>query len=358
MKFLSFLLSVMIFLAGCKNEQNTDSKTVSKTESRNLLKYSKQLKMTESADSLFIFSGNEKLSFSKKELPLKTAMVVPTSVLSYLDELGRMDAVKGISQPDFVFNPKIIELYLQNKLEVIGSFDEIFVEKILISKPDIFVTSSGPTLAKYHQQIKNAGIRLLYIDEYLESEPLARAEYVKVFGKLFGKEKKADGLFDEIEKNYNQIISKIKDSHPNKPTVFANQIYGDVWYMPGGRSFQARLFRDAGGDYLWQDDDSDGSLKLNFESVYEKAANADLWLNAGDFPNLKSLVGSYKNYEWFAAVKNKKVYNWNKRSNEKGANDYFETGTVRPDMVLNDLAAIFYPGLFPDYELFFYKRLD
>ena len=74
--------------------------------------------------------------------------------------------------------------------------------------------------------------------------------------------------------------------------------------------------------------------------------------------HLKSLTGSYKNYEWFAAVKNKKVYNWNKRSNEKGANDYFETGTVRPDMVLNDLAAIFYPELFPEYELFFYKKLD
>lgn len=354
MKYIHLLLSILIFSIGCKNEPKIDPKT----ENRNLLKYSKQLKMTESADSVFIISGNEKLSFSKNELPLKTAMVVPTSVLSYLDELGLIDVVKGISQPDFVFNPKIIELHKQNKLEVIGSFDEIFVEKILVSKPDIFVTSSGPTLAKYHQQIKNAGIRLLYIDEYDEAEPLARAEYAKVFGKLFGKEKEADELFDGIEKNYNEIISKIEDSNQNKPTVFANQIYGDVWYMPGGRSFQARLFKDAGGDYLWQDDDSDGSLKLTFESVFEKAANADLWLNAGDLPNLKSLTGSYKNYEWFAAVKNKKVYNWNKRSNEKGANDYFETGTVRPDMVLNDLAAVFYPELFPEYKLFFYKRLD
>lgn len=350
MKSTVVFIIFSIFLFSCKNESKV------KTENSNLLKYTDQLQLSESLDSVFIISANEKLGFSKTELPLKTAMVVPTSAISYLDELGLLEVVKGISQPDFVFNLKVIELYQQHKIEQIGSFDEIFTEKVLLGNPDIFITSSGPSLSKFHQQIKEAGIKILYIDEYDEKEPLARAEYVKVFGKLFGKEKEADTVFEEIENNYNQII-KIVSNH-KKPTVFANQIYGDVWYMPGGKSFQSRLFKDAGGDYLWRDDESEGSLKLNFETVFEKASNADYWINAGDYKDLKSLTGSYKNYDWFEAVKNQKVYSWNKMSNDKGANDYFETGTVRPDLVLNDLAAILYPDLFPEYELYFYKKLD
>lgn len=344
------IFSFLLF--SCKKE------TLSKTEDSNLLKYANQIQMSETSDSVFIFSSGEKLGFSKSELPLKTTMVVPTSAISYLNELDLLSVIKGISQPDFVYNSTIIDLYNQNKIEQIGSYDEIFTEKILIEKPDIFITSSGPTLARFHQQIKNSGIRVLYIDEYEEKKPLSRAEYLKVFGKLFGKEKEAEIVFDEIVNNYNEILKIVSDSNLKKPTVFANQIYGDVWYMPGGKSFQSGLFKDAGGDYLWKDDNSEGSLKLSFESVYEKAADASVWMNAGDYPNLKALTGAYSNYEWFDAVKNKKVYNWSKRSNSKGANDYFETGTVRPDMVLKDLSAIFYPELFPGYDLFFYEKLE
>lgn len=354
MKPIHLFIAFFVFLFSCNIKPNEN--TIPKNQK--LLKYTSQIQMTENKDSVFIQSGSEKLGFSKSELPLKTAMVVPTSAISYLDELGLLSVIKGISQPDFVYNPEILELYNQKKIEQIGSFDEIFTEKIILSKPDIFISSSGPTLARFHQQIKNSGIKILYIDEYDEKEPLARAEYVKIFGKLFGKEKEAYLIFEEIENNYNEILKTVGESNKKKPTVFANQIYGDVWYMPGGKSFQSRLFSDAGGDYLWKNDDSEGSLKLSFESVFEKAGNADIWLNAGDYPNIKSLTGAYKNYEWFDAVKNKEVYNWNKKSNSKGANDYFETGTVRPDLVLKDLSAVFYPDLFPGYELIFYKKLD
>lgn len=352
MRLSVLFLLTSIFLFSCNHPTEQ-----AKSENPNLLKYALQIQMTESKDSVFIQSGNEELRFSKNKLPLKTAMVIPTSAISYLDELGLIAVIKGISQPDFVFNPKVIELFNQKKIEQIGSFDEIFVEKILLNKPDIFITSSGPTLAKFHQQIKNAGIKILYIDEYDEKEPLARAEYVKIFGKLFGKEKEADEIFEEIEKNYNEIVSSVEKSDNKKPKVFANQIYGDVWYMPGGKSFQARLFKDAGGSYVWSDDDSESSLKLSFEKIFEKAANADFWLNAGDYKDLESLLETYKNYEWFTAAKNKNIYNWNKKSNVKGANDYFETGTVRPDLVLKDLASIFYPDLYPEHELYFYDRL-
>ena len=351
---ISLILSAFLFVfISCKQDV---AKSNSPAQSE--FKFISKIDLNENPDGFELISGGKSISFKEKELPLKSAMVIPTSAIAYLDELNLTDKITGISQPDFIFNPKIQSKIQNKQIEIIGTFDEIFVEKILVKKPDIFISTLSPTLAKFHDLIQKEGIKILYIDEYEELNPLAKAEYVKIFGKLFGKEKEANELFEEIEKNYNEIKSKVQQNQAKNPTVFANQIYGDTWYMPGGKSFQAKLFEDAGANYLWASDDSFGTLNLSFESVFEKANNADIWMNAGDFPDKKYLLTSYKNYDWFAAFKSGNIYNWNKRKSAKGANDYFETGTARPDWVLKDLAAIFHPELFPEHELRFYKRLE
>lgn len=353
MKCVQVVAILFLVILSCKKEHSSDLSSENEIQ----FQYITKIQWHENQDSISLNSGGEALRFAKKDLPLKTAMVVPTSVISYLDELNLTDKITGVSQIDFIFNPEIHQNLKANKIIEIGTFNELFIEKILVSKPDVFITTSGPTLAKFHELLKREGINILYIDEYEEPEPLAKAEYVKIFGKLFGKEKEADDLFKEIEKNYLEIHSKVKESSTKNPAVIANQMYGDVWYMPGGKSFQAILFKDAGGDYLWSADTSAGTLNFSFESVFEKAHNADIWMNAGDFPSKAALLATYPHYEWFAAFKSGNIYNWSKRKSATGANDYFETGTARPDWVLKDLAAIFHSELFPGHELFFYERL-
>lgn len=350
---ISYLISILfLILISCKQDLKEYN-----AQSGNVLKFITKIELKEQDGKIEINSGGKTISFQKNELPLKTAMVIPTSAIAYMEELGLIDKITGISQPDFIFNPKIHELIKQNKISTIGSFDEIFLEKILTNKPDIFISTSSPTLAKFHEQFEKENIKVIYIDEYEELNPLARAEYVKIFGILFGKENEANDLFNQIERNYNKIKTLVAKNQSKNPSVFANQIYGDIWYMPGGKSFQAKLIEDAGGNYLWKSDNGIGTLNLSFESVFEKANDADIWVNAGDFPDKATLLASYKNYEWFSAFRNGNIYNWNQRITPKGANDYFETGTVRPDLVLKDLAAIFHPKLFPNHELMFYKRL-
>lgn len=347
------ILACICLVFGCKDRAKTIESDAQAIE----FKYITKIRMTDDGESIRIHSGGEVTRFSKEELPLNSAMVIPTSVIAYLDELDLTDKITGISQPAHIYNPAIRKLYKNNQIQEIGTFNEIFIEKVLVSKPEIFVSMSSPALAKFHEILKSNGISVIYIDEYEELNPLAKAEYVKIFGILFGKEREAENLFQEIEENYKTIQAMTAQLSGQKPTVMANQIYGDIWYMPGGKSFQALLFRDAGGDYLWADTTQEGTLHLSFESVYEKAKDADVWMNAGDFPNLNALKGSYNNYDWFEAVRNQKVYNWNQRITASGGNDYFEKGVTRPDWVLKDLAAIFYPERFPEHELYFYKRL-
>lgn len=348
----SFVFALIIF--SCKQE----NQKIQYVENQNHLKFSEKIELKKTDDSIQIISGGTTVYFSKKGLPLKTAMVIPTSALAYMDELNLTEKITGISQPDFIYNSKIMNQIRNKNTNVIGTFDEVFIERILVNKPDVFFSTSSPTLAKFHAQMEKENIKVVYIDEYEELNPLARAEYVKIFGILFGKEKEADELFHQIEKNYTEIKSSVQKNSSENPTVFANQIYGDIWYMPGGKSFQAKLIEDAGGNYLWESDEGTGTLNLSFESVFEKAGKADVWINAGDFAGKNALLASYPNYNWFSAFKNGNVYNWNKRITPKGANDYFETGTVRPDLVLKDLAAIFHPELFPNHELYFYKKLE
>ncbi|SMC37004.1 ABC transporter substrate-binding protein [Moheibacter sediminis] len=350
---ISYLIPILFLsVISCKNDFKE-----SNVKSDNDLRFITKIELKEKDGKIEINSGGKTIYFQENELPLKTVMVVPTSAIAYMEELNLIEKITGISQPDFIFNPKIHELINKNKISTIGSFDEIFLEKILTNKPDIFISTSSPTLAKFHEQLEKENIKVIYIDEYEELNPLARAEYVKIFGILFGKKKEANELFRQIEKNYTDIKTLAEKKKAENPTIFANQIYGDIWYMPGGKSFQAKLIEDAGGNYLWKSDDGTGTLNLSFESVFEKANDADIWINAGDFPDKATLLASYKNYEWFSTFKNGNIYNWNQRITAKGANDYFETGTARPDLVLKDLAAIFHPELFPNYELMFYKML-
>lgn len=354
MKNISFCLLLLILFISCKPEKSG----LHLANNQIGAKYITHLKWSENLDSLLIESAGEVLVFDKENLPLSSAAVVPTSAIAYLDELGLTDKISGISQPDFIYNPKVHQQILDGKTEVVGTFDQLYIEKILVNKPDILISTSSPTLTKFHDLLKNEGIKILFIDEYEELSPLAKAEYVKLFGKLFGKEKEAQDLFSQIESNYQKIQLEISKLNTENPKIITNQIYGDVWYLPGGKSFQAMLFNDAGANYPWADNQNTGTLNLSFETVFEKANDAAIWVNAGDFPTLEAFIASYKNYEWFEAAKNKNIYNWNQRKTAKGANDYFETGTARPDLVLKDLAAIFHPELFPEHELYFYKKLE
>src|SRR5690606_5534333 len=103
-----------------------------------------------------------------------------------------------------------------------------------------------------------------------------------------------------------------------KPSVFSEIKYGDVWYLPGGKSFMAQLLNDASADYIWKSDSSAGSLPLSFEQVYSKAKDADFWLNLPLIKTKKELLSYENRYSEFKAFKDGKLYNNTKTTNDKG----------------------------------------
>jgi len=193
--------------------------------------------------------------------------------------------------------------------------------------------------------------------DYLEQDPLGRAEWGKFIAAFFEKEAEADRLFDEMVARYQQAKA-LTSNLPTRVTVFTNTAYEGTWYMPGGESYIAILLADAGADYLFKDIEGSGAQPLDFEVVLERAKDADYWINVGALSELSALAAMDARYADFRAFQEGKVYTYSKRMNASGAVDYFESGAAAPDVILMDLIKAFYPDLLPEHEFFYYQALQ
>jgi iron complex transport system substrate-binding protein len=219
----------------------------------------------------------------------------------------------------------------------------------------VFLQTAFDSKNARDEALVNAGVPLVYNIDWMEKTPLARAEWIKFVGVLLNENERADSIFKVIERNYINL-KKIADSIDYKPDVLVGGLYKDVWYMPGGQSFKARLLADAGTDYLWKNDSTEGSLALSFETVLEKQMNAPIWIEV-QFKSKKELLSSDERYAYLDAFKIGAMYHNRKRTTETGGNDYWEMGLCRPDEILSDLIRIIHREYMPDGELKYYERV-
>jgi iron complex transport system substrate-binding protein len=224
--------------------------------------------------------------------------------------------------------------------------------------PDVIMTSaSGSADFDTHPKLEEVGLTVVLNADYLDVTPLGRAEWGKFIAVFYNEEAQAEALFNDVTTEYEALLELTADV-AERPTVFANTPFEGTWYMPGGQSYTAQLFDTAGADYLWSDDESTSTLFLDFESVFDQAAEGDYWLNLGFVFSLADLEASDERFADFTAFQNGTVYNYDLRSNEFGGNDFFESAAANPHLVLADLIKIFHPDLLPDHELVYYRLVE
>ena len=142
-----------------------------------------------------------------------------------------------------------------------------------------------------------------------------------------------------------------------KPEVMTGLSWKDSWFVAGGRSFAARLIADAGGNYMWRDIQSSEAMPLDLESVFSRAVSADIWINPGVASSIEELIAFDERFGDLPVLKKGSIYNNNARMSEGGGNDYWESATVRPDLILADLISVFHPELLRDHSMLYYKKL-
>ncbi|MBV7441699.1 ABC transporter substrate-binding protein [Weeksellaceae bacterium TAE3-ERU29] len=350
--FLFIFLTISIL--SCK--KNSDNFT---ENSKLDLKYIKNISLNEENNIIKINYSNidYNVSLDKKILPLKNIVLLSSAAVGYLENINALNNISAVYDAQWTFSPKLHSKIENNEIKDLGNSATANIEQIISLKPDAVITFTDPSKAKLVEQIKQQKIPVIFLDEYLETQPLAKAEYIKLFGFLTNKQNTADSLFSIVEQNYLTLKAKTENIK-NKPTVITNIMRGDVWYMSGGKSFNANFINDAGGNFIWKNNNDTGSVLLSFEEVLSKGKNADFWINASNFKTYEELSNAYKNNKLFKAFETKSVYNPIKRENTNMANDIYETGNVRPDWVLEDLIHIFHPEILPNHKFVFYKALD
>lgn len=348
------LFSLVLTAFSCRS---TDT-NMTPSATTHLMERTKEIQLTENDQALILTHGQEQTIIPKSMLPIQTVMIGTSSAAAYLKEINAFERIKGVTERMFFYNTDIAVGIASKTILDVGSSNELNMETILTHKPQLFITSTNPVLAKYHEQLEQNGIKVIYLDEYKEEDPLARVEYLKLFGKLFGKEELANNRYEQVVKSYDSLKTVFAQQPKGHFTTLVNTLYGDVWYLPATNTLQAQLIADAQGNYFLTQQGDKNVLNKTFEEVYAVAKEAKYWINAGDFESLAALKASYGNYSWFTAYKTAEVYNPLLRKNAAGANDYYETGVVRPDLILKDLGKIFYPNTFPTTSFYFYKKLE
>ncbi|UMB61118.1 ABC transporter substrate-binding protein [Lutibacter sp. A80] len=291
------------------------------------------------------------------KVPLNSIVVTSSTHIPALELLGVENKLVGFPNTDFISSKKTRQLIDTNLVKELGHPDNINTETLLDLNPDLLIGFAINSNNKMFKTIEKLGIKVAFNGDWLEETPIGRAEWIKLFGILFNKEKKADSIFNHIRTNYLTAKSIAKKSK-EIPSIICGGLYKDVWYSPAGNSFEATFLKDANTNYIWKDSKGKGSLSLNIENIYEKGKDADIWLSPGFYKTLKDLEENNIVGSKMKAFKNKSVFSYNNTTGAKGGVWYFELSPVRPDLVLKDLIKIAHPELLPDYNFTFYKKLN
>ena len=343
------ILKLLLLLVFFSCQKNKDQETSSWTQ------ITPKLFFQERGEKFYIKSGGHECSFPKEKLPFKKVVVLTTSQLGYISALGEEERISGIAGAQYVYSEKIRNLIQENKIQTVGTDQKYNLEKILALKADAVLTNYMPNLADTYEIFRKNGINVIFLDEYLEEKPLEKTAYIKLFGKLFGVEKKAEKIYQEIETNYLTLKNQAAKAG-NSPAVLSGEMYGNHWFLAGGKTFAAQYFKDAGADYILKNNQDEKSVSMSFEEIFSKSQSVQYWVNLSNYATKKELLNKNPAYGKLRVFREGKIFAMNNR--QKGdANDYFESGAVRTDLVLRDYIKIFHPEFFPNDTLVYMKEL-
>ena len=286
--------------------------------------------------------------------PLEKAVVFTTVHCALLMDLGCRDKIAGVADLKYIKIPWIQQQARNGLIVDCGDGMSPVIEKIIDLHPDAILLSPFENSGGYGK-LEDIDIPLVECAEYMEVSPLARAEWMRFYGLLFGCQKKADRLFEQVDENYNDLKKRAQKAGRGRSVVMDKQV-GSVWYVPGGRSTIGQMIADAGGRYPWEDDEHSGSLSLPFETVLEEAFDTEAWMFRYDGDKAitpSQFLAENDGYNQFRAFQTGELYGCNVRTSR-----FYEESPFHPDRLLSDFIQILHPEMKGLAPLRYYKKIE
>ena len=280
-----------------------------------------------------------------------------SSHVGMFDASGQIRRVCGVSGSDYISNAYVNEHRCCGEVLDVGYDTNLNFDLLAAMRPDLMllygVTGENTIVTG---KLRELGIPYIYVGDYMEESPLGKAEWLMVAAELCNDRSRGAETFGGIAERYRAVKTAVAGSAPAvRPKVMLNTPYRDTWFMPSSRSFMIRLIEDAGGEYVYTKNDSDTSVAVDMEEAYLLANAADFWLNVGPCNTQAEQTAQTPKFSGIPVVRSRNVYNNTRRQTPAGGSDFWESGVVRPDLVLRDLRTIFSGDSVPTC---YYKRLE
>jgi iron complex transport system substrate-binding protein len=311
-------------------------------------KYATGFKLTETDTAVIVevFQPYQRLCIKE---PLRRLGTMSTVQVGFLYALDAIDCLAAVCNPELIFTP------IKGNEVDLGDSMKPSAERTLQAELDLLLAVNyGQYDNLEAARIEKLGVPMIYINKWQEHSPLARAEWIRVFGALIGKLPQADSIFQTVEEKYTTLADEHRRVMHDQIAIMSGNNFRGTWYVPSGKNYLAYLFKDAGAIYPFYDDERETSIPLTLEETLHYFHDADVWVGAGG-NSLSELAEIDPKHTWFKAYKNGRVYNWRKQRLPGGPNNFWERGVVHPEEMLEDVIHILDDA--PDSLLHFANRL-
>ncbi|MBQ2520465.1 MAG: ABC transporter substrate-binding protein [Paludibacteraceae bacterium] len=329
-----------LFFVGCV-QQSTEQGSV---PAGNKYATGFQITETDTGTVVEVFQPYQRVCVKQ---PMKRLGTMSTVQVGFLYALDALDCLAAVCNPELIYTPvKGDEIDLGDSMKPSA-------ERVLQANLDaLLAVNYGQYDNLEAARIEKLGVLTIYVNEWQEGSPLARAEWIRVLGALTGKLPQADSIFNEVETKYKSLQQSVISRQTTK--IMSGNNFRGTWYVPSGKNYLAYLFKDAGADYPFYDDERETSIPLTIEETLRYFHEADVWVGAGG-DSLDELAQMDEKHTWFKAYQEGRVYNWRKQRLPSGANNFWERGVVHPEEMLEDVIHILNNA--PDSTLHFAVRL-
>ena len=300
-------------------------------------------------DGTFNTSGTD---IQRIDHDAKRIICMSSSYVAMLSTLDKQEAIAGVSGINFISDEYVAAN--SDKIGDVGYDNNINYEMVVALNPDLVLLYGVMGASGMESKLRELGIPYLYLGEYVESSPLGKAEWMVAVGEITGARDKAVEIFSTISERYTALATEVSLAAKERKQIMLNTPYRDSWFIPSEQNYIARIIRDAGGEPFTIAGTGNSSQPIDIEQAYIWASEADIWLNVGACNSLEELIRQNPKFADVKAVREKRVYNNNARQTTQGGSDFWESGVVRPDVILQDLVTILQGN---EGELYYYKQL-
>lgn len=292
------------------------------------------------------------------KIPVTNVICLSTTHIAYVDALGKSATINGVSGASYITNPIVRQGIAEKRVFDVGYETGLNYERIVSLHPDVvFAYGVSGELSNVAAKLNELGVKVVFLGDYLEETALGKTEWLVAVAAFFNEEEMAKKQLTSIFNEYNSLLNKINEQAGDKPKVMLNAPWKDSWFIPGGNSYMVNLIKDAGGNFIFGDNDKRDSYPISIEKAYNETMNADYWLNPNAANSLADVKLEDSRLADVPAFKSHKIYNNNARVTSGGGSDFWESGVMNPHVILKDLVKIFHPQILAEHELVYFHQL-